>query len=81
MVLQMLLNGVVKRCRGCCFIPVKDWLTKRCSDARKWEKVLHSMFKHKRLPQSEWFDIAEEEALPKINWLAAQTNQSMVVGE
>lgn len=52
----------------------------RCRDAQKWEKVLHSMFKHKRIPQSEWFRISAEEAIPKMEWLAAKTNQSMIVG-
>ena len=52
----------------------------QCKNSHKWERVLHSMFKHKRLPQSEWFRISEEEAIPKMNWLAAQTNQRMFVG-
>ena len=51
-----------------------------CQNARKWEKVLHSMFKHKRLPQSEWFKISEADAISKMNWLASQTYQRMVVG-
>jgi hypothetical protein len=44
------------------------------------------MFKHKRIPQSEWFRITAEEALPKMTWLAEQTSQKpgivrqMVVG-
>jgi len=38
------------------------------------------MFKHKRLPQSEWFRITEEEAIPKMNWLASKTNQQMIIG-
>lgn len=41
-----------------------------CADAKKWERVLHAQFRHKRLPQSEWFRITEEEALPKMQWLA-----------
>lgn len=40
-----------------------------CSDAMKWEKVLHSQFKHKRIPQSEWFRVTEDEVLPKMQWL------------
>jgi hypothetical protein len=43
-----------------------------CSDALKWEKVLHAQFRHKRLPQSEWFRITEDEALPKMQWLVQQ---------
>ena len=43
-----------------------------CSDALKWEKVLHAQFRHKRLPQSEWFRITEDEALPKVQWLVQQ---------
>ena len=38
------------------------------------------MFKHKRIPQSEWFRITAEEAIPKMEWLASQTNQRMVIG-
>lgn len=52
----------------------------QCRDSRKWERVLHNMFKHKRLPQSEWFRITEEEAIPKMNWLASQTTQNMIIG-
>ncbi len=57
-----------------------------CRDPEKWERVLHAMFKHKRIPQSEWFRITAEEALPKMSWLAEQTSQKptivrqMVVG-
>ena len=51
-----------------------------CRNSEKWEKVLHSMFNHKRLPQSEWFRITAEEAIPKMEWLASQTNQRMVIG-
>jgi len=51
-----------------------------CTNAKKWEKVLHAMFKHRRIPQSEWFRITAEEALPKMNWLAAKTNQRIIVG-
>lgn len=43
-----------------------------CAEAKKWERVLHAQFRHKRLPQSEWFRITEEEALPKMQWLAQQ---------
>ena len=52
----------------------------QCKDAGKWEKVLHAMFRHKRIPQSEWFRITEEEAIPKMNWLANKTNQPMLIG-
>ncbi len=38
------------------------------------------MFKHKRIPQSEWFRITADEAIPKMNWLANKTNQKMIVG-
>lgn len=51
-----------------------------CKDARKWEKVLHVMFKHKRIPQSEWFTIEAEDAIPKMNWIAALTNKNMIIG-
>lgn len=45
---------------------VRTW---DCPDAMKWEKVLHFQFKHKRLPQSEWFRVSENEVLPKMQWL------------
>ncbi len=38
------------------------------------------MFKHKRIPQSEWFRITAEEAIPKMEWLADKTNQKIVIG-
>lgn len=56
-------------------------MTVPCKDSGKWERVLHTMFKHKRLPQSEWFKITEEEAISKMNWLASKTNQRMIVGD
>lgn len=55
-------------------------MTVPCQDSGKWEKVLHAMFKHKRLPQSEWFKISEEDAISKMKWLASMTNQKMIVG-
>ena len=51
-----------------------------CNDARKWERVLHVMFKHKRLPQSEWFRISADEAIPKMEWLSSRASQSLIVG-
>jgi hypothetical protein len=45
---------------------IRTWA---CPDAMKWERVLHSQFKHKRLPQSEWFRVTEDEVLPKVQWL------------
>ena len=51
-----------------------------CQNARKWEKVLHSTFKHKRIPQSEWFQIKAEEAIPRMEWLARLTKERMIVG-
>ena len=51
-----------------------------CRNSEKWEKVLHAMFKHKRIPQSEWFQITEQDAIAKMNWLADKTNQKMVIG-
>ena len=51
----------------------------RCEDAEKWEKVLHAMFKHRRIPQSEWFRISAEEAIPKMNWLVQQTTQRRIL--
>lgn len=54
----------------------------RCEDAEKWEKVLHAMFKHRRIPQSEWFRISAEEAIPKMTWLVEQTTQRrMLIGQ
>ena len=50
----------------------------RCMNSQKWEKVLHAMFNHKRIPQSEWFRIGEEEAVSKMEWLADITNKQMV---
>lgn len=38
------------------------------------------MFKHKRIPQSEWFRITAEEAIPKMQWLSNKTNQPIVIG-
>lgn len=52
----------------------------QCKDAKKWERVLHAMFKHKRLPQSEWFRIEAKDAIPKMEWLANQSSQSIVIG-
>ncbi len=43
-----------------------------CNDALRWEKVLHAQFKHRRLPQSEWFRVTEEEAVAKMQWLTQQ---------
>lgn len=51
-----------------------------CKNAGQWERVLHAMFKHKRIPQSEWFRITAEEAIPKMEWLAMKTNQRIVIG-
>ncbi len=51
-----------------------------CKNAEKWERVLHGMFKHKRIPQSEWFTISAEDAIPKMQWLANTTNQKMIIG-
>jgi len=51
-----------------------------CKNAEKWERVLHAMFKHKRIPQSEWFRITAEEAIPKMEWLVMKTNQRIVIG-
>ncbi len=51
-----------------------------CKNAGQWERVLHAMFKHKRIPQSEWFRITAEEAIPKMEWLAMKTNQKIVIG-
>ena len=56
-------------------------MTVPCKDSGKWERVLHAMFKHKRLPQSEWFKISEEDAISKMKWLASKTNQRMIVGD
>ncbi|QNI94543.1 bacteriophage-like DNA-binding domain-containing protein [Synechococcus sp. A15-127] len=56
-------------------------MTVPCKDSGKWERVLHAMFKHKRLPQSEWFKISEEDAISKMNWLASKTNQKIIVGK
>lgn len=54
--------------------------TVACKNPEKWERVLHAMFQHKRLPQSEWFRISAEEAIPKMEWLATKTNQRIVIG-
>ena len=56
-----------------------------CPDAQKWERVLHAQFRHKRLPQSEWFRITEDEALPKMQWLVEKLawtrhRSGMIVG-
>lgn len=56
-------------------------MTVPCTNSRKWEKVLHAMFRHKRLPQSEWFQITEDEAIAKMRWLASQTNQQIIIGD
>ena len=56
-------------------------MTVPCKDSGRWERVLHAMFKHKRLPQSEWFKISEEDAISKMKWLASKTNQRMIVGD
>ena len=37
-----------------------------CDNSKYWEKVLHRYFKDRRLPQSEWFRVTEEEALPMM---------------
>jgi len=47
-----------------------------CKNAAKWERALHAMFAHKRMPQSEWFRITSSEAIPKMEWLAKQTTSS-----
>lgn len=52
-----------------------------CKNAKKWERVLQAMFKHKQMPQSEWFRITADEAIPKMEWLAAKTNQKLVIGK
>ena len=57
-----------------------------CPDALKWEKVLHAQFKHKRIPQSEWFRVTEEEVMPKMQWLLqqvelGQTRARYVIGQ
>lgn len=52
----------------------------QCKNAKKWERVLHAMFKHKRLPQSEWFRIEAKDAIPKMDWLANRSSQSIVIG-
>ena len=49
-----------------------------CVEAKKWERVLHAQFRHKRLPQSEWFRVTEEEALPKMEWLAQELGKAKV---
>ena len=56
-------------------------MTVPCTDSRRWERVLHAMFSHKRLPQSEWFQITEDEAIAKMRWLASQTNQQIIIGD
>jgi Meiotically up-regulated gene 113 len=58
----------------------------RCPDAMKWERVLHAQFKHKRIPQSEWFRVTEEEVMPKVLWLlkrvaGGQASARMIVGQ
>lgn len=53
----------------------------QCKNAEKWERVLQAMFKHRRIPQSEWFQISAEESIPKMEWLAQKTSQPMIVGQ
>lgn len=50
-----------------------------CQNARKWERVLHAMFEHERLPQSEWFRIDASDAIPKMEWLSQQTTQPPII--
>jgi hypothetical protein len=45
-------------------------------NAAKWERALHAMFAHRRIPQTEWFRITSSEAIPKMEWLAKQTTSS-----
>ena len=52
----------------------------RCINFTKWEKVLHKLFDSERLPGSEWFKINTQDAIRKMEWIAAKAS-NMVIGK
>tara|TARA_Y100000739_G_C20366984_1_gene354916 strand:- start:60 stop:683 length:624 start_codon:yes stop_codon:yes gene_type:complete len=52
----------------------------RCINFAKWEKVLHKLFDSERLPGSEWFKINTQDAIRKMEWIAAKAS-NMVIGK